>query len=151
MSELPRNRILEYLRHNPEALQQVRADERHRIAERVRRWKFAVTGCSADLPAMFADFIEDDQDGFLVSVNSIPCYAPGECPTPDTCADFEDCCWPSSTGAGGESFDERRPENDRLREALLSIKARCDRIIAGEFGGVDAALDMSNEARRALR
>lgn len=42
-------------------------------------------------------------------------------------------------------------ENERLRRALASIKARCDRIVAGEFGGLTAAIDMSNEVRRALR
>lgn len=42
-------------------------------------------------------------------------------------------------------------EVERLREALTGIQARCDRIVAGEFGGLEAALEMSNEARRALR
>jgi hypothetical protein len=40
---------------------------------------------------------------------------------------------------------------DRLREALIGIKNRCDRIVAGEYGGLEAALEISNEARRALR
>jgi hypothetical protein len=42
-------------------------------------------------------------------------------------------------------------ENARLRGALERIKERADRIVAGEFGGLDAALEISNEARRALR
>jgi hypothetical protein len=36
-------------------------------------------------------------------------------------------------------------------EALREIKARADRIVAGEFGGLDAAGDISDMARRGLR
>lgn len=39
---------------------------------------------------------------------------------------------------------------DPCREALESIEARCARIAAGEFGGLEAAKDMAAEARRAL-
>jgi hypothetical protein len=35
-------------------------------------------------------------------------------------------------------------------EALTQIKDRCDRIVAGEFGGLDAAGDMSRIVARAL-
>lgn len=52
--------------------------------------------------------------------------------------------------AAWAEVNKARAEVERLRKALESIKTRCDRIVAGEFGGLEAALDMSNEARRAL-
>jgi len=47
-----------------------------------------------------------------------------------------------------------RPTNpvavDPCREALERIEARCARIAAGEYGGLEAAKDMAAEARTAL-
>jgi hypothetical protein len=41
-------------------------------------------------------------------------------------------------------------EVERLREALESIRARCDRIAHGQYGGMEAAREMAEEANRAL-
>lgn len=51
----------------------------------------------------------------------------------------------------GVGEDRAWDEVERLSRALQVIKERCDRIVAGEYGGMQAAMEISNEARKALR
>lgn len=58
--------------------------------------------------------------------------------------------WRNLASDQDAALRDLQAENERLREALSAIKLRCDEIVAGKFGGLNAALDMSNIARRAL-